>query len=60
MPNMLRNVLAVVAGIVVGSAVNMALIALDLLAACLPMAWLAIRIGSGMRQGKRATSPIAA
>lgn len=35
-------------------------IALDLLAAYLPMAWLAVRIGRGMRQGKSATSPIAA
>ena|SRR5688572_17308934 len=148
MPNMLRNVLAVVAGIVIGSAVNMALIALgpslipppagadmttaeglsramrlleprhfvmpflahalgtlagalaawliaashkarfayaigvlflcggiaagvmipapawfialDLLVAYLPMAWLAVRIGSRMQQGKNTASPVTA
>ena len=35
-------------------------IALDLLAAYLPMAWLAVRIGRVMRQGRSAASPLAA
>jgi hypothetical protein len=35
-------------------------IALDLLAAYLPMAWLAIRIGRGMRRGTTAASPMPA
>ena len=42
MPHALRNVLAVIIGLVVGGVVNMA---------CLPMAWLAGRIGARMQQG---------
>lgn len=78
MPDLLRNILAIVAGIVVGGGVNAALItlgpwlipppagvdmndvesipaptwfiALDLLAAYLPMAWLGIHLGTRLKQ----------
>jgi len=48
MANLLRNALAVVAGIVIGGGVNMALIALSP-SLIPPLDWLAIRIGARMR-----------
>ncbi|HEY0662207.1 MAG TPA: hypothetical protein VGD21_12910 [Lysobacter sp.] len=40
MPNLLRNVLAVLAGIAVGSVVNMALITLGRRSSLRPRAWI--------------------